>query len=209
MNTETFTNWVGANFKIIIAGFVAIALAAGLWGLMRSQGMAKERKAANALYDATQKANTLVNEKKFAEAVAVYKELAASFPKTRAGFDAVLRMGDIWSDSGNLEEAIKQYEEAIKTAPDAFSRSLAEYNVGVAYENSGKYAEAAAKYESAMKASEAMKPELLLAQARCYEKLGQKPKALELYKTLQEKFANKGYYSGAAAASAARLMMAQ
>ena len=39
-----------------------------------------------------------------------------------------------------------------------------------------------------------------MAQARCYEALNQGKKAIEIYKTVQEKYSTRAYYSGAASA---------
>ena len=79
---------------------------------------------------------------------------------------------------------------------------LSHYTLGVAKETAGKLQEAVAEYEDALKAqgSDALRPEILMAQARCFEALKQPAKAIELYKTVQEKFATRSYYSGAASA---------
>jgi hypothetical protein len=48
--------------------------------------------------------------------------------------------------------------------------------------------------------SDFLRPEILMAQARCYEALHQAAKAIEIYKTVQDKYATRSYYSGAASA---------
>jgi len=79
---------------------------------------------------------------------------------------------------------------------------LATYSKAIAEEVAGQFDQAVKSldFASQMKGSEFLKPEILMAQARSYEALKNFSKAAEIYKTIQEKYASKTYYSNAAAA---------
>jgi tetratricopeptide (TPR) repeat protein len=111
-------------------------------------------------------------------------------------------MGDLWMDAGNFEKANGHYQSASSMTSDSFSRLLANYSLGVAKESEGKYSEAIASYSAALDAqgSDFIRPEILMAQARCYEALKDVKRAIEIYKTVQEKYSSRAYYSGAASA---------
>lgn len=202
MNNSGLKGFFVSNKKAL--GAVTLAVFIAVVGvLLWKEGRArKEHEATNMLFDAQAQARPLVAARRFDQAVELYAPLLAKYPKSRAGYEARLLMGDIWMDAENFAEAAKHYEAAAQAASDEFSLVLARYNVGVARESAGEHQAAIASYEAALKAkgSEFLRPEILMAEARCYEALSQNGKAIELYKTVQEKYAAKTYYSGAASA---------
>jgi tetratricopeptide (TPR) repeat protein len=171
-------------------------------GLWNELGAKREREATNLLFEAQTAARKAVSEKKFEEAERAYQPLLEKFKGTRAAYEAELQMGDLWMDAGNFEKANGHYQSASSMTSDSFSRLLANYSLGVAKESEGKYSEAIASYSAALDAqgSDFIRPEILMAQARCYEALKDVKRAIEIYKTVQEKYSSRAYYSGAASA---------
>jgi tetratricopeptide (TPR) repeat protein len=185
---------VGALFLVL--------LGAGAYGAWSEYRASREQKATNLLFELQGKARAFTEQKNAAEVEKVYQPLFQEFPRSRAAFEARLQLGDLLMDGGNFDGAVEQFKQAEDYAQDGFSRLLVQYSQGVAYESAGKWQEAAAAYEKALSVSgvESLRPEILMAQARCYEALDQADKAVALYKAVQEKFANRSYYSGAASA---------
>lgn len=202
MNTSGFVSFVQANKKplaVLLGAILVVAVAGVLWNEARVR---RDREATNLLFEAQAKARELGTKKNYAEAAKAFEPVLTKFPGSRAAYEAELQIGDLWMDAGSHEQAAAHYEKAAQAATDGFSEVLARYNLGIAQESGAKYLEAIASYQKALDArgSEFLKPEILMAQARCYEALNQDAKAIELYKTVQEKFASKTYYSGAASA---------
>jgi TolA-binding protein len=178
---------------------VVVIAGVGLWNEHRSN---RELAATNALYDAQLKAKDLVVAKHLDEAEKSFDRLLADYPNSRAAYEAELQIGDVWMEAKNFDKATAHYEKASQLGKDSFSKLLALYNLGIAQESAGKFSEAVATYEQTIKAegSDFLRPEVLMAQARCYEALKENQKAIEVYKTVQEKFATRTYYSSAASA---------
>jgi tetratricopeptide (TPR) repeat protein len=197
-----YVDMIVKQWKILVAAGVAIVLILAVVGIWKGMQDRRNLAATDALYEAQTNARKAVGEKKFEEAERAYQGLFDKFNGSRAAFEGRLQLGDIWMDSGNYDKAIQHYQAALESASDAFSRLLSHYTLGVAKESAGKLQEAVAEYEQALQAqgSDFLRPEILMAQARCYEALQQPAKAIELYKTVQEKFATRSYYSGAASA---------
>ncbi len=187
----------------IVASLLGLALVAvALYGVMNEARARKDREATNLLYDAQIAARKAVSEKKFEDAEKAYTPLLEKHKGTRAAFEAELQLGDIWMDAGNFDKAVAHYQKGAGLASDSFSRLLATYTIGIARESAGKLEEAVKAYEEALsiQGSDFLRPEILMAQARCFEALNQAKKAIEIYKTVQDKYATRSYYSGAASA---------
>lgn len=202
MNTKGFSELMAQQWKLlagVVAAAILVIVGIGIW---KDRAAKREAAATNLLYETQVTARNLAAQNKMEEATKAYDPLFEKFPKSRAAYEGHLQIGDIWMDARNFENASKYYEMATHSAPDTFSRLLAQYNLGIAQETSGQLQQAVATYETALKnaGSDFLRPELLMAQARCYEALGQPDKAIEVYKMVQEKFATRTYYSGAASA---------
>lgn len=191
-----------------LAAFLLVVLVAVGGFLWRKEARAaRERQATNLLYEAQVTARKAVTDKKIDEAERAYLPLVEKFQGTRAAFEAELQMGDIWMDAGSFDKAIAHYRAASAVAADSFSRLLAVYAVGTAEESASRPEQAVKAYEEALSIPETefLRPELLMAQARCYEAMSQDKKAIEIYKVVQDKFASRTYYAGAASAYEKRL----
>ncbi|MGZ3695800.1 MAG: tetratricopeptide repeat protein [Bdellovibrionota bacterium] len=202
MSTKSFSDVVAENWKLVLgAALAALVLIAGV-SLWKEHNQSRELAATNALYDAQIQAKDLLAAKQMDQAEKSFAKLLADYPGSRAAYEAELQIGDFWMDAKNFDKAAEHYEKASKLGKDAFSKLMAHYNLGVAQESAGKFKEAIATYEEAIKTegSDFLRPEVLMAQGRCYEALKENQKAIEVYKTVQEKFATRSYYSGAASA---------
>lgn len=199
---DKYVDLIAKQWKVLAGAAGVLVLVLGIVGVWQELQSRRDREATNMLYEAQVSARKHLEAKRPDEAEKAYEALLAKFKGTRAAFEARLHLGDLWMDSANYDKAIQHYQTAVDTASDAFSRLLAHYTLGVARESAGKYQEAVASYEEALKApgSDFLRPEILMAEARCYEALQQPAKAIELYKQVQEKFASRSYYSGAASA---------
>jgi len=202
MENNKFVDLIAKQWKVLagIAGTLVVILAVmGIWKEMQSR---REREATSSLYEAQTNARKALAEKKFEEAEKAYQPVLEKFKGSRSAYEAHLQMGDIWMDAGNFEKAIAHYQSSLQAASDPFSKLLGHYTLGVAKESAGKLQDAVTEYEEALKAqgSDFLRPEIMMAQARCFEALQQPAKAIELYKSVQEKFASRSYYSGAASA---------
>lgn len=199
---DQIANMVKQQWKVLAGAAGVLVLLLGIVGVWQELQGRRDREATNMLYEAQVTARKHLEAKRPEDAEKAYEGLLSKFKGTRAAFEARLHLGDLWMDSGNYEKAIQHYQSAVDTANDAFSRLLAHYTLGVARESAGKHQEAVASYEEALKiqGSDFLRPEILMAEARCYEALQQPAKAIDLYKQVQEKFASRSYYSGAASA---------
>ena len=202
MDTNKISDTLANNWKAVLGFIVAVLVVVAAAGALRERKHAREQAGANALYDAQTAARDFAAKKQYGEAEKVFGQVLDKFSGTRAAYEAELQIGDFWMEGKSFEQAAAHYEKAGSMAPDPFSRLLALYNLGIAQESGGKFKEAVATYENTLKVENAdfLRPEVLMAQARCYEALNEKQKAIDLYKTVQEKFASRSYYSGAASA---------
>jgi tetratricopeptide (TPR) repeat protein len=202
MNTKGISAFFEENWKFVLSLVAVLVVVGGTVGIWNERKKAREKEATNFLYDTQVSVRALSEQKKFKEAEAALQPLLEKYPGTRAAYEAQLQMGDLWMENGAFAEAVKSYQLAADNAKDAFSKLLAKYNLGIAEESAGKFQEAVASYDDAMKVegSDFLKPEILMAQARCFEALKNLPKAAEIYQQIQKDFASRSYYSGAAAA---------
>ncbi len=190
------------NWKLLTAAAVAVVLVVGGVGFWKERKSSQEQAASALLFEAQTQAQGPLAQKNISEVEKIFAPLLEKYPRSRAAYEATLQIGDLWMDAGSFAEAVKRYDQAVGMAKDSFSKLLAKYNAAVAKEAAGQYQEAVQSYEEARntEGSDFLKPEILLAQARCFEALKQVNKAVEIYQEIQKKFADRAYYSGAAAA---------
>jgi tetratricopeptide (TPR) repeat protein len=199
---EVYAEKLAQQWKILVGiAVIALAIIAGS-ALLGSIKAKKEASATNALYAAQTVARKAAADKKYDEAEKALSTMIDANKGTRAAFEAQLQAGDMWMDAGNFDKAVSFYNAAAADSSDTFSKLLSTYTVGIAKESAGKYDDAVKAYEEALgiQGSDFLRPELLMAEARCYEALNQAKKAIDIYKTVQDKYATRTYYSGAASA---------
>lgn len=199
MNTKSFFS---DNWKLLAGVVAAVAVVVGGYAFWKERSSAGERAAINMLYEAQVSARTLIAQKNADGATKALHAVVDKYPSSRAAFEASLQEGDIWMDEGKFDDAVKSYGWAENNAKDGFSRVLARYNLGIAQESAGKFSEAVISYDDAMKVQDStfLKPEILMAKARCFEALKDVAQAIGIYQQIQKDFANRSFYNGAAAA---------
>jgi predicted negative regulator of RcsB-dependent stress response len=207
MNTKGLEDFFVDNWKAVAGAIAAVVVLIAGYAIWNEMHQAREARATDALYDAQKIARAAAEQKKIPEADAALQKVSTEFSGTRAAFEASLQAGDLYMDAGTYPQAVERYDQAAKAAKDAFSRILARYNLGIAKESAGQFQEAVAAYDDALNTngSDFLKPEIMMAQARCYEALNQAPKALSIYQEVQKNYAGNTYYSGAAAGFASKL----
>jgi tetratricopeptide (TPR) repeat protein len=202
MENHKILDFIAANIKVLFGIVAAVLLGIGGAALWNEKAQQQSAAASELLFQVQKEAEPLITQKNYPEATKKFSIIAEKFPGSRAHYESELLLGDIWMDAANYQEAVAHYEKAINLGSDSFSKTLASYNAGIASESAGKYQDAVSRYEAALKDKNAdfLRPEILMAQARCHEMLNEKDKAIALYQQIQDKFASRTYYSGAASA---------
>ncbi|NUM89013.1 MAG: hypothetical protein HUU37_07400, partial [Bdellovibrionales bacterium] len=174
----------------------------GALGIHKDRTAKREATAASVLFETREAASKEVNTRKFDAAVERFQDLMKRYAGTRAAYEARLVVGDIWMDAELPEKAAASYADAFSVAPDEFSRLLARYNESLAWESGKGWEKALEGYRDAMKfkGADFLKPELLMAQARCLEALKRWTEARGVYEEIRRNFAEKSFYTNAATA---------
>ncbi len=202
MNMSGWQNWILINLKWIVSATVILLVGIGAFGVIKERARAKERAASNLLYSVRGAAEKDVNLKNYAKAVEKYQPIFEKFPKSRAAYEANLMIGDIWMDAGDNSKAAAAYETAYTKGPDSFSKFLAKYNQALALEAGKEYAKAEMAYNETLNGNgaEFLRPEILMAKARCLEAQKRFGEARSVYQEIRDKFASNGFYAAAASA---------
>ena len=128
------------------------------------------------------KAQPLVRD---GEAIKGYQELVKAYPSSRAAHIALYRMGNLFFQAQNYDEAIRSYEKFIEQAsPEGELVTLALSGLALSKEAKKDYSGALASLERALKTKSGVLFEgiLLRDMARMYERLNDKKNALEYYR---------------------------
>ena len=184
------------SISVAVGGLVLVlALAAGAVELKNR----KEASAVTALYEARQEIEANKNID-LAGKVAALTKVADSHSGTRAAYEALLEIGDLHMDNKDYDAGISAYGQAVDAATEPFARVLARYNKATAQEIAQKCVEAIPSYAAVLAepSAEFLKPEVLMAQARCNEQAGNNTAAIDLYQKLQDEFSDKAYYANSA-----------
>ena len=197
---ENLKNWVVDHIRgvtFVVAGVVGVLI---LGALVSAFMKHREQSAVEALYTARQAVDVLSPDKRVSEGKAILEKVADQNSHTRAAYEALLGIGDIYTDAKNYADAATYYQKAVAAAPDDFARVMALYDKAGAEEFAGNCAAAIQSYADLEKQKGAafLQPEAMLAQGRCHETLKEYAKAGEIYKKIQDQFPNNSYYSGAA-----------
>lgn len=113
------------------------------------------------------------------------KELKAveqNFSRTRAAFEARLKLGDLYFNHGEFSKALPWYDKALDSAPGNLEKVLTLSSLGYVKENLGQPAEAIQIYQKAINLGEgSLKGDLLMGIARGYEAVHDLAKARSTY----------------------------
>jgi TolA-binding protein len=127
--------------------------------------------------------------------VAALERVAEEFPSTLAGFDARMQLGSLYYDHAtgpaDYEKAAGWFEVAANGAPSSEQAASALYSLGYAQESLGKCGDAVKTFDRALNSGATyILGDLLRAQARCYETLGDKENAKKSYERLAKSLPN-------------------
>lgn len=197
---DSVKTWFVDNIRQIaaaVAAFMVVLAVAAAFAEFRKH---QEKSGVEALYKARQEISALPIERQRSEGPGIYKKVIAAHSRSRAAFEAMVSIGDIYNEAKNYGEAAKAFDEASKHAPDDFAKMLALYNKGSAEEAGGNCDAAIASYATVSKnpAGKFLAPEVLLAEGRCLETKKDFAQATTVYQRIQSEYPNNPYYAGAA-----------
>lgn len=128
-------------------------------------------------------------DEKFPGSVRKFKEVDQTYGGTRLGFEARLKLGNLYFDHGNFSQALPWYEKAFKTAPANFEKVVSLSAMGYTYEGMGKHSEAIEYFQKALNLGEgSFKGDLLFGIARSYEGIHDSAKARSTYDQILAEF---------------------
>jgi len=121
-------------------------------------------------------------EEKREEALPIFSELIKDYPRTRAGKVALLYRGRGYMLKRDYDFAIADFELFLKRSSQPLLRVIALNALGNSYSATGEYQRAIDRFQQVIASGEAwLKPYVLLQMGLCWEKLGEKEKAIEAY----------------------------
>ncbi len=201
--------WNDRRVRYGIVVLVAIGLAIAAYALWRSWSHEREAEASLALsrvlpYLEAQQFDQALNgdpQKTIrGEAVQGLLAIADTYSGTAAGKTAALYAGQIFLDRKRYDEAARYFEQAEGSdAPIVRIGAIA--GLAACKEQQNQLAEAAALYEQILPDAEQLgaKDKYTLFAAVCYEKAGNKDRAIRLYKALLAEFEFSEYAADAKA----------
>lgn len=134
----------------------------------------------------------------YSQSFKALQKVAEDFPGTRAAFESLMGIADLYTQAQKPADAAPWYEKAIKSAPGRMDEAMAWIGLGYAYENSKKYKEAVDAFErSILKGDPVVKGDVLLAIARCHELSKDTAKAKSTYDKILTDLPNTEYAKSA------------
>ncbi|MCJ7664542.1 MAG: tetratricopeptide repeat protein [Desulfobacterales bacterium] len=119
-------------------------------------------------------------------ALPVFSELIKDYPRTKPGKVALLYRGRGYMLQQDYDHAIADFDLFLKRSSEPFLRAIALNALGNSYWAQGKYQQAIDCFQRVIASGdEWLKPYILVQMGMCWEKLGDKKKAIEAY---QESF---------------------
>lgn len=121
-------------------------------------------------------------EEKREEALPIFSDLIKDYPRTRAGKIALLYRGRSSMLKQDYESAIADFELFLKRSSQPFLRVIALNALGSSYSARGEYQRAVDRFEQVVAMGDTwLKPYVLVQVGMCWEKLGEKEKAVKAY----------------------------
>jgi tetratricopeptide (TPR) repeat protein len=116
----------------------------------------------------------------------VFSELIKDYPRTKPGKVALLYRGRGYMLQQDYDHAIADFDLFLKRSSEPFLRAIALNALGNSYWAKGEYQQAIDCFQRIIASGdEWLKPYVLLQMGMCWEKLGEKKKAIDAY---QESF---------------------
>jgi TolA-binding protein len=134
-------------------------------------------------------------DEKLKGGVAALERVSEEYASTLAGFDARMQLGSLYYDHATgpaaYEKAATWFAKAADGAPSSEQAASALYSLGYAQESLGKCGDAVKTFDRALNSGATyVLADLLRAQARCYETLGDKENAKKSYERLAKSLPN-------------------
>jgi TolA-binding protein len=134
-------------------------------------------------------------DEKLKGGVAALERVSEEYSSTLAGFDARMQLGSLYYDHATspaaYEKAATWFAKAADGAPSSEQAASALYSLGYAQESLGKCGEAVKTFDRALNSGATyILGDLLRAQGRCYETLGDKENAKKAYERLAKSLPN-------------------
>ena len=172
-------NYVLSHVTYVVLGVVLIAAITAAIFFWRQHRAASEEMAFTLLG----KGITLYQqEEKREEALSTFSELITEYPRTRAGKIALLYRGRSAMLKQDYDSAISDFELFLKKSSQPFLRVIALNALGNSYSATGEYQQAIDQFQRIIDSGDAwLKPYALLQMGMCWEKLGEKEKAIAAY----------------------------
>lgn len=179
--------------KLLIIAAVALVGGGFLIAHQVNHREAVQESAKSALYAAQQAIEGKTPEKaspyqkidvdsQYGDGIKKLATVAENYPGTRASFEAVLQIGNLYYDHQSPEKAILWFSKAADGAPAQLEKASALSALGHAQENAGKFSDALQSYDKAINLGEgSLQGDLLLAKARCEEALHDVAQARSTY----------------------------
>ena len=172
-------NYVLSHIRYIVLGVLLIAAITGALFLWWQHRAASEELAFTLLGKGIA---FYQQEEKREEALSVFSELIADYPRTRAGKIALLYRGRGSMLQQDYDSAIADFELFLKKSSQPFLRVIALNALGNSYSATGEYQRAIDHFQRVIDSGDAwLKPYVLLQMGMCWEKLGEKEKAIAAY----------------------------
>ena len=168
-----------SHIRYIVLGVLLIAAITAAFFLWRQHQAASEEIAFTLLG----KGITLYQEEeKREEALSLFSELINDYPRTRAGTIALLYRGRSAMLKQDYDQAIADFKLFLKRSSQPFLRGIALNALGNSYTAKGEYQQAIDRFQQVIDSgNEWLKPYVHLQMGMCWEKMGEKEKAIKAY----------------------------
>lgn len=130
-------------------------------------------------------------DQNFPETIKKFHEIDSNYGKTRSGFEARLKIGNLYYDHGNYSKALIWFEKSAKTAPSNFEKAAAYSAIGYAEESLNNPSEALQVFQKGLNLGEgSFKGNFLLGLARNYEAMHNSAEARSTYARILNELPN-------------------
>ncbi len=121
-------------------------------------------------------------EERREESLSVFSALITDYPRTKAGEVALLYRGRWYMLQKDYDRAIEDLKLSLKRSSTPVLRAIALNALGNSYWAKGEYRQAIDFFQKVISSGdEWLKPYVLVQMGMCWEKLGEKKKAVEAY----------------------------
>ncbi len=178
-------------FAILLAFILGVGAAFSYWTSQKHRTSEEARASyyqAQKEIEAEKKKNGVSTQGKvdvdqaYSASIGKLTAVTTQFAGTRASYEAMLTLGDLYFNHQSPQKALPWYQKALQSAPDQLEKLLTSVSIASAYEDASQCALAIETLEKAARLGEDfMQGEMLLSIARCQETLSLPQKAKATY----------------------------